>query len=566
MYIVCWHIGVDFLKACPFCGDKVPEEAIYCLNCSSVLNERQILPVVQIKVKNKRKKAIAVIPRKKFMGIIAIVLSVVIIFTSCFFAIKSTKNDEPSKENPGTTLSPITEENGENVTNENGEQIFEVIEVTDTTTEKQGFLDKLFGKDETETETKSNGTSETKPETTTKKQSLLDKLFGDDEEKGSSPSTNKPETTTKKQSSVDKPTNESEKTTNSSTSVIEPEATTNPEITTNKVENSTTTKETTTNETDTSSSTSTTESTTISSSQSNVEDFEYVEYSSNKMHLSITKYNGNAENVVIPATYDGKYIVEKKKETFKDNDKVKTVTFADDEDRPYLWINGHCFYNCPNLHTINMPDENLGIHAGFAQKCYSMKTITLKNSQYRFDNGGLYASNGKLWELRYMCPASAPETFNIPSWSSGIDTASNLKECSNLRVIYCHEYVTIFPHQSIVPSNLEAIYVDDANQNGYDINGIAFKLNSSDGRYICTYPPKNTTKDFTLPNNSLLYSQYVKNPYLETLRIEQTADLFSPTYIASKWAFTNLKTIYIKSGHKNEATIKKDFYGTVYTY
>ena len=81
MYIVCWHIGVDFLKACPFCGDKVPEEAIYCLNCSSVLNERQILPVVQIKVKNKRKKAIAVIPRKKFMGIIAIVLSVVIIFT-----------------------------------------------------------------------------------------------------------------------------------------------------------------------------------------------------------------------------------------------------------------------------------------------------------------------------------------------------------------------------------------------------------------------------------------------------------------------------------------------------
>lgn len=137
-----------------------------------------------------------------------------------------------------------------------------------------------------------------------------------------------------------------------------------------------------------------------------------------------------------------------------------------------------------------------------------------------------------------MCPASAPETFTIPSWSSGIDTASNL----------------------------EAIYVDDANQNGYDINGIAFKLNSSDGRYICTYPPKNTTKDFTLPNNSLLYSQYVKNPYLETLRIEQTADLFSPTYIASKWAFTNLKTIYIKSGHKNEATIKKDFYGTVYTY
>ncbi len=501
---------MDVLKVCPFCGAKIPEEAIYCLNCSSVLNERQSFPAV--KVKDKKKKAIAVIPRKKFMGIVAIVLSVVIIFSSCLFAIKSTRDDEPSKEKPDTTLAPVTEENGESVTDENGEQVFEVIEITDTTTEKQGFLDKLFGKDETE---KSDSSSET----TTKKPNILDKLFGD-------------ETTT--------------------FSTTEPEATTSTPTTT----------ESTTNKTET----STTESTTTSNSQSSVEDFEYVEYSSNKMHLSITKYNGNDEHVVIPATYDGKFIVEIKKETFKDNDKVKTVTFADDEDRPYLWINAHCFYNCPNLHTINMPDENLGIHAGFAQKCYSMKTITLKNSQYRFDNGGLYAGNGRLWELRYMCPASAPEIFTIPSWSAGIDSASNLSECTNLRVIYCHEYVTIFPHQSIVPSNLEAIYVDDNNQNGYDVNGIAFKLNSNDGRYICTYPPKNTTKDFTLPENSLLYSQYVKNPYLETLRIEQTADLFSYTYISSKWAFTNLKTIYIKSGHKNEASIKKDFYGTVYTY
>ena len=42
------------MKACPFCGAKVPKEAIYCLNCSSVLNERQSFPVV--KVKDKKKK------------------------------------------------------------------------------------------------------------------------------------------------------------------------------------------------------------------------------------------------------------------------------------------------------------------------------------------------------------------------------------------------------------------------------------------------------------------------------------------------------------------------------
>lgn len=503
------------MKSCPFCNAELPEEAIFCLNCASILNKRKVFPTP----KEKKKKGFMLFPHKKIRSIVAVVLSILIVTSSCLFAINNTEDTPPKTEEKKTTLIPVTEENGESVTDDNGEQVFDVAEITETTTEKQGLLDKLFGKDEDES--KDNEASET----TTKKDSWIDKIFGDDEE------------------------------TTTISSTTEPEATTNSPV-----------AEPTTDNTVVSSTTSTTETLTTSSTQSSVEDFEYVEYSSNSMHLSITKYNGNDEHVVIPATYDGKFIVEIKKETFKDNDTIKTVSFADDEDRPYLWINGHCFYNCPNLHTINMPDENLGIHAGFAQKCYSMKTITLKNSQYRFDNGGLYASNGSYWELRYMCPASAPEIYTIPTWSSGIDSASNLSECNDLRVIYCHEYVSIFPHQTVVPANLEAIYVDDKNENGYDVNGIAFKYNNSDGRYICTYPPKNTTKDFTLPDNSLLYSQYVKNPYLETLRIEQNAELFSPTHIVSKWAFTNLKTIYIKSGHKNESTIKKDFYGTVYTY
>ena len=223
------------MKACPFCGAKVPEEAIYCLNCSSVLNERQVFP----KVKDKKKKAIAVIPRKKFMGIVAIVMSVVIIFSSCIFAIKSTRDSEPNKGTPETTLSPVTEENGENVTNENGEPVFEVIELTDTTTEKQGLLDKLFGKDETE---KSDASSET----TTKKQSIIDKLFGD-------------ETTTL--------------------------PTTKPEATT-----STTTTETTTNQSETSSTTSTTEITTESNEEYS---FERI------MSDIITDYGGHsAENTI----------------------------------------------------------------------------------------------------------------------------------------------------------------------------------------------------------------------------------------------------------------------------
>ena len=93
MHIVCWHIGVKILKACPFCGNNVPDEAIYCLNCSSVLNERQTFPAVR--VKKKKKKAIAIIPRKKLMGIIAIVLSVAIVLWQKLIAINGVNKIAP---------------------------------------------------------------------------------------------------------------------------------------------------------------------------------------------------------------------------------------------------------------------------------------------------------------------------------------------------------------------------------------------------------------------------------------------------------------------------------------
>ncbi len=156
MHIVCWHIGVDYLKVCPFCKAELPEEAIYCLNCATVLNERQSFPAVKVK----KDKSLIAVPRKKILGIVAIILSVAIVFSSCIFAIKSTRNNEPNKDKPETTLAPVTEENGESVTDENGEQVFEVIEITDTTTEKQGLLDKLFGVETTTSPT-------TEPEATT---------------------------------------------------------------------------------------------------------------------------------------------------------------------------------------------------------------------------------------------------------------------------------------------------------------------------------------------------------------------------------------------------------------
>lgn len=503
MYYIYW--GCQNLKKCKVCNAQMPDEASFCLSCSSAQNCCE-------EPDSKKPK---VFLHKKYVTLCISLLFILSLSLATAARIKNISL-RPHSDTPETVLVPVTEENGETVTDSQGDTVFEAVTV-ETTTKKQtiiGIIGDLIGVDRDEDKEIPTSESAAKPSATTPP-TLNPSSVNSSETKPSEtePSQHEP---TETESTQPGPTE---------TKPSEPDPPA-------KYENP-------------------------------AEVFEFAPYSSNKSYLSITKYKGNAEHVVIPASHNGQYIVEIKKNTFQDNNKVKIVSF--DDGNPYLWINSNCFNNCPNLHTINMPDTDLGIINNFAAKCYAMKTIVLKNNQYRFENGGLYYNTGRQWELRYCCPASIPDTLTLPLWCSGIEGACNLSELSKLKVINCHEYVTSFPDQTNLPDNLEAIYVDDKNTNGYDINGIAFQLNSN-SKYYCIYPPKNATKDFTLPNNSFLFTAYVKNPYLETLRIEKTAELQSPIYISRKWAFKNLKTIYIKSGHKNEADIKKEFYGTVNTY
>ena len=326
---------------CPFCGAKIPEESIYCLSCSSVLNERQSFPV--IKVKDKKKKTIAVIPRKKFMGIIAIVLSVVIMLSSCIFAIKSTRNNGANIEKPETTLAPVTEENGESVTNENGEQVFEVIEVTDTTTEKQGLLDKLFGKDETEK-------SDTSSETITKKPSILDKLFGD-------------ETTTL-------PT-------------TEPEATT-----------STTTTVTTTNKTETTTNTTTPTETTVANEEYS---FEYrVE---DDGYATITGYSGNASVVTIPAKIDGYCVTDIAQGAIANDSKITKIIF--ESRTKHIDLYDAAFLNLSSLTTLDMGGGYYTVWGHFAADC-PVKDIINISKYHTFYEGGLYSNKELIYFVKRL--------------------------------------------------------------------------------------------------------------------------------------------------------------------
>lgn len=567
MYIVCWHIGVNVLKVCPFCGTKIPEEAIYCLNCSSVLNERQSFPA--IKVKDKKKKAIAVIPRKKFMGIVAIVLSVVIIFSSCIFAIKSTRNDEPSKEKPGTTLAPVTKDNGESVTDHNGEQVFEVVEVTDTTTEKQGLLDKLFGKDEAESETKGKETSHTKHETTTKKQSLLDKLFGDDEEseKDSSTSANKAETTTKKQNSVDNPTVENEKTTNSSSSVIEPEATTNFETTTNIAENptnSTTTTETTTNKAENSTTETTSTTTEITTSSNETYTFEYkIE---DDGYVTITGYSGNASVVTIPEKIDGCCVTDISRGAIANDSKITKIIF--ESRKTHIDLYEAAFLNLSSLTTIDMGGGYYTIWGHFAADCPVKDLINI--SKYNtFYEGGLYVNS----TLVYCCENPCYSEINIPEWSAGFRNGYTLKYNENIKVINAHKNIKYLPQSyNWYNEALEAINVASGNNTYISKDGVLFyKSNSSQSKFgYSIYPYSKKDATFVMPENCQLAtrsSNLTTNPYLKTLYIPASSTI---NHSDSSWlyntSFCNLQTIYVANGHSQYDKISKTFTGNIYTY
>jgi len=69
MHILYQRTGVDFLKKCPFCGTELPEEASFCLTCSSVLNEKSV-------VTKQKKKTNIVIPTKKIAQVSSIVCAI----------------------------------------------------------------------------------------------------------------------------------------------------------------------------------------------------------------------------------------------------------------------------------------------------------------------------------------------------------------------------------------------------------------------------------------------------------------------------------------------------------
>lgn len=63
--------------------------------------------------------------------------------------------------------------------------------------------------------------------------------------------------------------------------------------------------------------------------------FEYTSYGSSDTRISITKYTGNAANVVVPAQIDGKIVVEIQTGAFSNNSKITKIVFESDSAQPF---------------------------------------------------------------------------------------------------------------------------------------------------------------------------------------------------------------------------------------
>lgn len=506
---------------CPKCNKPLPEEAAFCLHCFTDLKtftkeKTSVIPPVPATHK----------PKKILLRYIPIALVLLLIFGICIYALKvSNTNDlKPA----GTTIIkatetiPLTNDYGENVTKNNGEQVFEIIDVTQivtiTTTEKQNLLDKLFNNSTQTTAHNKEESSSVKNNKTTQAQTILPGTTVQQIKPGQTgPVTSAPNTTIPQ----------------GTTNVI----TQHPGETTPKTTSPTTTQ--------------------ADSNQGTtpITDFEYSVSESGK-YVTITKYTGNDKHVTIPAVINSKYVISIEQNTFQNNATVETISFADDSNRPYLWVNSRCINNCSNLRVINFPDTDLGIVNNFAYNCLKVEKITLKNNQYRFENGALYYSGGKGWRLRYFCPAANVTSFTLPVWSTGFEGACNLKEAAYLKNITLHKNTLYFPDQTILPPTLENIYVEDGCAKGFDINGIAFSYGTD--CTFCAYPKQNKTTDLTLPDNTCFYSQDIENDYLKTLRIPKTAQIIFPSFAVNGTCFKNLQNLYIQDGQPNQSTLMAD--------
>ncbi len=539
--------GVYLLNKCPFCGAELPEEAVFCLNCSSILNKRQEITVPDDKTKNRK----PIFSSQKISIIIAVFIACAILLVSCFSAIQSIKKQGPQDTESTTTptetiIVPITEANGEIATNNAGEELYKVTEITEATT-KKSFLEILLNKDEKTDESE------------TEQQDKTD--------------------------AFEKPSTENEGTTAPIENTTDNKNDTTSDITVNTIENQTTKN---TNQTATKPETSVS-----APAQSNAADFQYIEANG---EIKVTKYIGNNSIVTVPSYIDGKHVAFLGENVFSNNSNIKKIIFegtTSGTDRFYLPKGRTVFNNLPNLTSITFPYEtyyrmtddskNVGNDTFYDMitNCPNLSSIYFTekvNPDYSSSMLNMYSVDGVVFSrqntssvdshLVYYPPAKTNSTYTIPSRVSQINKFAfqNNKHITSVHFSASTLYVTA---NFIGCSNLTSFTVDSGNPKLFAENGVLYTDSSSVNGISYKsffYPPGKTDSSFTFNdeyNLSIDGYSFCGNPYLKTVKFCRGVRIDS-SLATGVGKPTSLTTFMLNDKYTNTINTSKSAY--TYTY
>lgn len=283
-------------------------------------------------------------------------------------------------------------------------------------------------------------------------------------------------------------------------------------------------------------------------------DWEYATDSNSPNLIALTKYNGNAQRIVIPEKINGKYVGSLQRGAIKRISAATEIVFANGEFPYPVRMEDSCIQEMPNLLSVNFQNISPVVYGHFATDCCKLKSITVNDSQCRFENGALYCKTADGWEIRFYCPAATNADFSLPSWSIGFNTVCNLYENPYLKNIRLHSAAKRFPAQEKLGSALENIFVDNGNPIAISQNGVAFYKSGSSQYNISLYPPNSKNKVFTVPQNARLDLTYwntvlCRNSRLEALYLPVGSNFFCMFDGKEFQVFPNIQKVYLQAGH-----------------
>lgn len=525
-------------KICDNCGCEMPEEATFCLKCfhkialkSETLQDLP-LPVSKSGIEKSTKRFITpekihiLLSDKKIKAVLMSTVIILILLVSVSAVAAKLTNNSMSKVKdgePSTIMVPVTEPDGTAVTDVNGENVYEAVEVT---TEKHSFWNTVFNKDESTTENNGGG--------------FFASLLGD----------NKSDTDSDTNGIADVPsvnvgTSPSENPTigNLTDSTQAPNGNTQP-------------------------------SQTVSSEA----DFSYSVINDK---IKIIKYNGNDANVVVPAVIGGKVVSYIGANAFSGNSSIKTIAFENFYDASKLRLsfqNAVIFTDLPNLKQIILPAD-ASTHLVNADGEYTndyyfefykifgaLLSLSFVGTTDNYGSNHINSENGVIWGpliqggtssigVLYYPNAKKDKSFTVPASTNtvfsiafaGNDYVEKISIHKNIKKINGSDFSGC--------SSLNCFEVESGNVSGYyshsgvilgDFNAV---INNCKYKTIVAYPPHKKDARFDVPDVGVPYAisgGFNNNPYLETLKLP-SAKLYGDMF-TDKNAPSGLKKILLPAG------------------